>query len=388
MKTQFLLLIFAFSLFILVDGAIAECADTDAGLDYYTFGSCDIFGFEFEDYCLDEYNLAEYSCMEGIVDMCGVSVHECPASCEDGACIQGCVSDGSRIGCHQFDTTDKEICERHFVYTSEKFKDEPRNEDWPQQCKWNKRQNSDEYNCWAYGGSIKCEEEIMQHKDMCQLQPGCIWTLDDPPGECWEYDNDQVSCEIKDGCVWMEDQYLTCMPDYSENCWQYFDVEDCEANGCWWFSKTWGTFCANLLDQCWLEENCEDNPLCYVVNTVEDYTICDSYCSQITNAEECVGDCVWETGWCQVEGCWMYGDEQACITKNCYWREDWSICVENGCHNYDNEESCRLNNCMWSYNFCSEKDCFYYENEEDCLSDPFNVPHECIWTGDFCTINW
>jgi len=340
-------IIFLLSVFILIDNTVA-CIDSDDGLSYFSTGTCEIEDIKIADYCLDSEYLVEHSCIEGIDDICGVSVYECPAGCENGRCKAACTSDGTRVGCHQFDNTNKNTCEEQYSYTDEIFQSEPRDESWPQQCKWDWNFETHKLNCWSYGNSLNCEDERMQDIDMCLTQPGCMWT-NTLAEHCWDYDNSEEECTLFDNCKWYVNE--GCQPDYklTEVCWTYNDESSCENNLCWWSDMG---FCTEAFMECIRIDNkdmCENNTLCYWTPWNE-FGYCDSICYNLETEDTCGNHalCTWNLGMCGSKWCGDYIKENSCIVNGCTWSL-YDACVSPGaeCMAYD-EELCEIaDNCWW-----------------------------------------
>lgn len=133
-------------------------------------------------------------------------------------------------------------------------------------------------------------------------------------GDCFKYDGNQSLCTNKSAinvsCGWIVNQNPSCEPNWGVNCWQYNSVDaGCNAaNGCWFKNDSFGSWCGNLVDQCWnnatLANNatsCNANPYC--VST--DYG-CSSRCSNLTTSSACTevanNACRFVSGWCNPAG--------------------------------------------------------------------------------------
>ena len=133
-------------------------------------------------------------------------------------------------------------------------------------------------------------------------------------GDCYKYNGNQTLCTDKDAinisCGWSVNQNPSCEPNWATNCWQYNDVAGgCNAtNGCWFKNDSFGSWCGNLVDQCWnnitLVNNatlCNENSYCNSTGYG-----CSSACSEVTTSGACSGvennACKWVSGWCNPAG--------------------------------------------------------------------------------------
>ncbi|MBU1103197.1 MAG: hypothetical protein KJ600_01405 [Nanoarchaeota archaeon] len=131
--------------------------------------------------------------------------------------------------------------------------------------------------------------------------------------ECWKYDGNQTLCTnssiINISCGWSVQQNPWCEVDWNAggNCWQYSDVASgCNStNNCWFKSDEWGSYCTNIMDQCWsnlsLTSNataCNENAYC----NATDWGGCEPTCFSSTTQELCGSGCRWLTGWCNPAG--------------------------------------------------------------------------------------
>ena len=136
-------------------------------------------------------------------------------------------------------------------------------------------------------------------------------------GDCFKYDGNQEFCTNKSiiniSCSWKPEMNPKCEVDWSKNCWSYTSIENgCNAtNGCWWKNDSYGSFCTNIMDQCWTNEsyqnwnnpdgwigNCTSNNLC----TNNSWGGCEPKCFS-SNQTTCTsgsleGKCRWISGWC------------------------------------------------------------------------------------------
>ncbi|MEK6707064.1 MAG: hypothetical protein AABZ06_14900, partial [Bdellovibrionota bacterium] len=133
-------------------------------------------------------------------------------------------------------------------------------------------------------------------------------------GDCYKYDGNQTLCTDKDtinvSCGWIVNQNPSCQPNWGVNCWQYASAEaGCNAaNGCWFKNDSFGSWCGNLVDQCWNNATltsdaalCDANPYC----SSTQYG-CSSKCNDLTTENACGGvannACKWVSGWCNPAG--------------------------------------------------------------------------------------
>jgi len=203
--------------------------------------------------------------------------------------------------------------------------------------------------CWQYTDN----ETVVNDLYVCGNATGCKWKNDgwcNPKGfqgggavggigggastgmNCWKYDGNETRCtnssDINISCVWMPEMRPFCEPDWSSDCWKYYDNTTIDSNdyvcgnmtGCYWNDVGGANYCANVFDQCWnstysdeVENNtleCNANPNCNWTTGSWDtyYTAgggtgwCEPSCFSATTAETCTGSCNWKSGWCNTPG--------------------------------------------------------------------------------------
>ncbi len=126
-------------------------------------------------------------------------------------------------------------------------------------------------------------------------------------GDCYKYDGNQTMCTNKSiiniTCGWNVNQNPMCEVDWSKNCWQYTSIESgCNTtNGCWFKNDSMGSFCTNVVDQCWqnqtLQNNatkCAANPYCFN----NSWGGCEGKCFSQNSTTCNLTFCKWSTGWC------------------------------------------------------------------------------------------
>lgn len=217
-------------------------------------------------------------------------------------------------------------------------------------------------NCWQFDNSSHVVDGLN-----CSNATGCRWKNDgwcDPIGftgggasggvgggastgmECWKYDGNQSLCDNSSAtnvsCVWMQEFRPFCEPDWSSDCWQYYDNTTADANGfvcgnasgCMWNNNS--QYCMNAFDECWNNEayyNDTNNGSYYGANSTsgvacnanancnwtdgswDSYYSGDGWCepSCFGSATEatCTGSCRWMNGWCNTPGMYeMFGGMQ------------------------------------------------------------------------------
>ncbi len=170
----------------------------------------------------------------------------------------------------------------------------------------------------------------MNNQGNCQATSGCRWKSSgwcDPKsggfsaastaaggmgGDCYKYDGNRTLCTNKSliniSCGWSINQNPSCEVNWGSDCWKYNNTESgCNVtNGCWYKVDSWGSYCTNLMDQCWQNmslqgignSNCTANYLCQN----NSWGGCEAKCSSLniticTNATYS-GKCKYATGWC------------------------------------------------------------------------------------------
>ena len=213
--------------------------------------------------------------------------------------------------------------------------------------------------CWAFDNA---SEEIESAN--CSATSGCRWKEEgwcDPKGfsgggastgvgggastgmECWKYDGNQTRCEdssdINMSCVWMEEFRPFCEPDWSSDCWKYYDNTTADAaglvcgnaSGCMWNGGQ--NYCMNVFDECWNNEAyyndtnssgalsnsgiaCNANANCNWTDGDwgDGFYSGDGWCEpapfKVTTEAGCnaLGNAKWMSGWCNTPGMYdMFG---------------------------------------------------------------------------------
>ena len=203
--------------------------------------------------------------------------------------------------------------------------------------------------CWQF---VNDSYEVESNN--CSTTDGCRWKEEgwcNPKGfdgggiigaigggttsgmECWKYDGNQSLCEdsstIDMSCVWMEEFRPFCEPDWSAECWMYYDNTTVDANGdvcgnvtgCMWNDDQ--SYCMNVFDQCWNNQTlssdndtCNANAYCnWTDGSWDQYYTGDGWCEpapfKATTQAECdaIGDARWMSGWCNTPGMYdMFGE--------------------------------------------------------------------------------
>ncbi|MBU0466652.1 MAG: hypothetical protein KJ718_02750 [Nanoarchaeota archaeon] len=139
-------------------------------------------------------------------------------------------------------------------------------------------------------------------------------------GECWRYDGNQSYCTnstiINISCSWFSESSPWCEVDWNAggDCWQYAsDADGCNVtNGCWFKSDDWGSYCTNIMDQCWSNTTlqtdasaCNNNSYCNSTT----WGSCEPTCFSATTQATCGSGCRWLTGWCNPTGMMGMFDE-------------------------------------------------------------------------------
>ncbi len=180
----------------------------------------------------------------------------------------------------------------------------------------------------------------MNNQSACQNTNGCRWKNSgycDPKnggfsaasnaagggvgsaigGDCFKYDGNQSLCTNKSliniSCGWTVNPSPSCDINWGTDCWRYISPGPggCnDTNGCWFKNDSWGSYCTNIMDQCWQNvsyqswsnpawlNNCTLNYLC----TNNSWNGCEPKCSSL-NSASCnnatyTGKCKWNSGWC------------------------------------------------------------------------------------------
>ena len=136
-------------------------------------------------------------------------------------------------------------------------------------------------------------------------------------GDCFKYDGNQTLCTNKTiinvSCGWNVNTNPSCEVNWAADCWKYSSVESgCNAtNGCWLKNDTWGSFCTNIMDQCWQNTSYQSssNPTGWTGNCSSNYLCqnnswggCEPKCTSLTSTTctnaTYLGKCRYTTGWC------------------------------------------------------------------------------------------
>lgn len=203
--------------------------------------------------------------------------------------------------------------------------------------------------CWQFEN----ESDVADGDTNCSATSGCRWKEEgwcNPKGfvgggtttgigdgaiagmECWKYDGNQTRCEdssdINISCVWMPEYRPFCEPDWSSECWVYYDNTTADANGyvcgnvsgCTWNNDS--QYCMNVFDQCWNNQTlnndndtCNANAYCNWTDGGWDELYNDSgWCEPAPfsagTQEECnaLSGARWMNGWCNTPGMYeMFG---------------------------------------------------------------------------------
>jgi hypothetical protein len=112
-----------------------------------------------------------------------------------------CESDGTELGCHQFDRTSAKKCKSNYAYTTREDKG------WPQQCQWHSKTDGTTgeryYNCWSYGSTLKCGDDRLNNEAKCTTQPGCHWVTS-AEEVVWPRVS-AFECTTESGCMFLSD---------------------------------------------------------------------------------------------------------------------------------------------------------------------------------------
>jgi hypothetical protein len=204
--------------------------------------------------------------------------------------------------------------------------------------------------CWQFGN-----DSYEVDGNNCEATTGCKWKADgwcSPKGfigggasggvgggantgmECWKYDGNQTRCEnssdINMSCVWMEEFRPFCEPDWSADCWKYYDNTTADSSGdvcgnvtgCTWNADQ--SYCMNAFDVCWNNEayyNDTNNGTNYGANSTSGVA-----CNADVSCNWTTGD--WDTyysgdGWCEPAP-FNAGTEAECTTiSGARWMSGW-----------------------------------------------------------------
>jgi hypothetical protein len=131
-------------------------------------------------------------------------------------------------------------------------------------------------------------------------------------GECWKYDGNKTYCtnstKINITCSWFSEPNPWCEVDWGlgSGCWEYSNVSGgCNAtNNCWMKSDEFGSYCTNIMDQCWSNTTlvndageCDANAYCNSTSYG-----CEPTCFSATTESACGAGCRWLNGWCNPGG--------------------------------------------------------------------------------------
>jgi len=153
--------------------------------------------------------------------------------------------------------------------------------------------------------------------------------------DCWKYDGNQTRCEnssdINMSCVWMPEFRPFCEPDWSSDCWKYYDNTTADTSGyvcgnvsgCTWNADQ--SYCMNTFDVCWNNQSlssnetlCNANAYCNWTDGSWDTTYvsgggqgwCEPAPFKATTQAECnaLSGVRWMSGWCNTPGMYnMFG---------------------------------------------------------------------------------
>ncbi len=225
-----------------------------------------------------------------------------------------------------------------------------RNESWGGYCQpacFNTTLDSSASECGAVSSCVWkaengwCEESAMtacanststNNQTLCDATSGCQWNNPgwcnpkggftcgstsggggvsaSAGGDCYKYDGNETLCTnktiINTSCGWIVNSQPTCQIDWSKDCWKYTSVVGgCNStNGCWFKNDSIGSYCTNVMDQCWLNTTLIANATACNQNAYCNSTLygCESTCysapSQTQSACVGVAGCRWNSGWC------------------------------------------------------------------------------------------
>lgn len=192
-----------------------------------------------------------------------------------------------------------------------------------------------------------CEESVMagcgnynNNENTCKSTAGCKWKSPgwcEPRGggfsvaaaaggggtggamgavECFRYDGNRTACTNKSvridnlniSCGWTPEPSPRCDVNWSTNCPNYPNQSACTGAGCWWKSDNYGSWCTNVMDQCWNNQSLQTQVACNQ-NTLCNWTgwSCQPMCMSKVTSTTCTtgalsGKCRWVTGWCNPSG--------------------------------------------------------------------------------------
>lgn len=207
-------------------------------------------------------------------------------------------------------------------------------------CSDNSYSTTSDVSCWSYDdNSTACGETSgCKWKDTGWCNPKGFVGGDAIGGigggattgmECWKYDGNESSCTnsslINMTCAWMPEYRPFCEPDWSADCWKYYDNTTADANGyvcgnvsgCYWN----GNWCSNVFDECWNNQYysndtdgnissdsavaCNANPNCNWTMGWGDMVTngwCEPNCFAAADSDSCSGSCRWMNGFCNSPG--------------------------------------------------------------------------------------
>jgi len=239
--------------------------------------------------------------------------------------------------------------------------------------------------------------------DWCKSGGGWCDHSDFKPKDCWQYSSN-ASCSTTSGCGWKTDQWMKpqCEVNWSGNCWNNTDNSSCTTNGCKWRSDSWGSWCDNVMGECW------------AANT-------QSACESVASAR-----CTWRTeswgSYCQ-PSCFnstLSNNQNACSSiSGCMWRdpgwcEEKQVAACNNITSYNNQTNCQSSQgCRWKNSgWCDPKDggfsggasagggglissggsdCYKYDGNETLCTNKSIINISCGWFSEpnpRCDVDW
>ncbi len=220
------------------------------------------------------------------------------------------------------------------------------------------------------------------------------------PKNCWSYNSGSLACNNHSGCNWHTDTYSTqmCEVNWSTNCWQYASNSTCTTGGCLWKNDTWGSWCQNVMDQCWSASNqasCDavsGNKCRWKNESWGGY--CEPSCVSKLDSTSClaVTGCSWkaESGWCEESGsCWNF-DQTGCtnatgINASCRWKNPgWCDPKGGGFSGGCSGAGGGIGTSMGG-------DCYKYDGNQSLCTNKSIINISCGWSvnpNPSCDVNW
>ncbi|HPN93087.1 MAG TPA: hypothetical protein PLS19_00840, partial [bacterium] len=229
----------------------------------------------------------------------------------------------------------------------------------------------------------------------CNSDPDCEWFYGEEfcanqgDAGCFKYGpSDQVACDEDAMCAW--NGYM-CDQDQGAVCSQYYDINTCNWEGCFWYGDHCGA------NPC-MDQNdpyaCNESPYCYW-----SYEYCEagedsgepcsalsiSYCDAYGGG----GICNWHEGdmsYCEPAGgipdcSLIYSDVDCANTMGCMWDGDQCVMDMGGpdCSAIFNDVDCgNTLGCMWDGTYCVE-DMGGSACGENLTLEACNTDSSCVW---------